>query len=667
MLKFSYISLERSINQCEFKELLLDQKNTTKIRPILLSFNGLSGSEDKIAALNHLLERYVDKNKINPMTKVSKQMLEARGIKYYELVVAGFSLRNISVAEVSKESSCAFGILSAFKQNLLLKDQSPVFNKNDEAPEKLFKDPSLEKHIEKVFKYLSKDNHLSIKSQFDTLLQDLPEGIALVNVWDIDINEKVQHFLQSLRGHLYNMHSWLVMDVLKDEKYFEKPPEVPRESTSELTQIRSRIDYQLRSAKMCESQRRTRKEAIAIFGKYSEKDITEEQLDKKITRLETKIKQKARHMGIASLIDPIIHLINLNGQGITKDSSFHLYWKFLQLVYDTPYVEVPISWVFLRSLFYDNDKQYITKEDLLARAKECGMNRECVDEFCAFYTSFGSIFDISLVNSSYKYVIVKPIGFLRLLHTLLSPSDELVQKYPSLQFGVVSEMVLKEIFNDNWNVFIYALVSLNLATQIGHSCLEISDLHLDTSYFFVPLCRRFHDDHNTVNPDAVHLITTIDSPHFHKQAFFIWYLLESSKSFSKPKLVNCKDSIKVAVKDVNTETTITMVSSNPITQISVNHPSVELCFDIMNALHEASLNCYSSSKEATIKYKYVVLCTKNSPQLLVSSMLSKGRYHILPYDELCEECKRNGRDYRAWNEAFKKVNCMYLKYFHFQL
>ena len=62
------------------------------------------------------------------MTKISGK-LEAEGISYFELVVAGF-LREISVSEVSKESSCAFGIISAFKQKM-----SPT--NGSQTPEKM--------------------------------------------------------------------------------------------------------------------------------------------------------------------------------------------------------------------------------------------------------------------------------------------------------------------------------------------------------------------------------------------------------------------------------------------------------------------------------------------------------------------------------------------------
>lgn len=651
------LTTELTIDHDGFKKLMLDQTNTAKIRPILLSFNGLVESNEKTKALNHLLGHYVDESPLNPMTKKCGNKLESEGITYYELVAAGFSLRNISVAEVSKESSCAFGILSAFKQKLLSDHEAPRFVPVDDPQQgvpsrKIFEDPSLDEHFREVHKYLSKDKHLS-KGNLSMILQVLPEGIALVNVWDININEKVQHVLQALKGHLFNMHIWLVLDVLKDKEQSKNPPEV-QSGTSDLTKSRSPLDYQLRSGRMCESHKEERKGAITIFGNYSGHQ-SEQQLKQNIANLEMEIMQRAKHIGIASLVEPAIHPINLN----TNDSSFHLYWKFLQLVYDKPYVDVPVSWIFLRSLFYRSTKQFIAKSDLLAKAKECGMSEASLNEFCVFYTSFGSIFDLTLVDPNYKYVIVKPIGFLKSLNTILSPADEMCRKYPSLQYGIISGNVLKELFHENWQVFIDALVSLRLATQVDNESLEISPANSKASYYFVPLSRSSADRRNAsvvatqiVDSTAVNLVTTIDTPHVCKQAFIAKYLLES---LPNSKLVNCNDKITVAVRDVSTGATVTMVSSNPITQFIITQPSPRICRLIVEAMKKIA-NLY---KEGTVKYKYIVFCAKTRRhQLDVLSVLSTSQYHILPNDDLCKECQKVGKvdkQLLAWNDALRIV------------
>ena len=90
------------------------------------------------------------------MTKKNER-LEAEGISYYELVAAGFNtFRNLSITEVTKESSCAFGILSAFKRDYVANSQVPLFNISSDRN---FSDLDLENHLQHIFNYLLEIKH----------------------------------------------------------------------------------------------------------------------------------------------------------------------------------------------------------------------------------------------------------------------------------------------------------------------------------------------------------------------------------------------------------------------------------------------------------------------------------------------------------------------------
>ena len=626
---------------------IYDETITTRIHPILLSFNGLKENSGKNEALDHLLKEYVKKSKLPPMTKISGK-LEAEGISYFELVVAGF-LREISVSEVSKESSCAFGIISAFKQKMSPtngsqtpeKTRIPIFDSTSlQGCKVIFDDAQLDDHFSKTFEYLGGETQ-DQKKDIATLYNMLPEGIALVNIWNIDINEVVQHFLQALRGHLYNSHIWFIFDT-EDNEFLD---DTPAEGRQDLTKYRSRLEYSLRSGRMCEANGEKRKDCITVFAKYSD-----ERQKNSIPQIEKKIRQKAKHVGISSLLEPSIQPINLNGCGITDDSSFHLYWKFLHMVYNKPYVDIPVSWVFLRSLFYRSDEKFISKAMLLEKAKKCNMSDESLEKFCKFYTSFGSIFDLTLIDRNYKYVIVKPIGFLKSLSTLLSPSDELYEEHPSLKYGIVSEMTLRKLFNERWDAYIEALVSLNLATKIKNESLEVLDVDENSSYFFVPLSRKSSSTPLNIDSSSVYLVTTLDTPHIRKQALFVHHLLELIPG---SKLVNCCDKITVAVKDVTNDTTITMVSSNPFTQFKVSpQDNNQASLKIVEAIHRI-FTCYEKSE---VKYQYVVPCAMmGCEQMSTRLLLKNAPHHILPYDMHCDACNKAGKINHTWNEALKQV------------
>ena len=597
------------------------------------------------------------------MTKKNEMKLGADGITYYELVAAGFHpLRELTITEVTKESSCAFGILSAFKEELLVNGLVPLFNFNTEESSHIFGDPELDDHLSHTFNYLSQHEHTPTGSvvtyneqQYARRLKKLlPEGIALINIWDIAINRIVLHFMTSLRGLLYNNHTWLFLDIERDLQNLEKPPNISEGNCgagfsrdgSVLMKWRPRIHYLVRFSRMSESKHGPRKGVCTIFAKYTS---TCKNLKQKVVDLEDKVKQTAKHIGVSSLIEPQIVPVNFDSSDIHDDRSLHLYQKFQQVIYQTPYEDVPLSWVFLRSLFFRLQKKFILKSELREKAKKCGMDEDSLTKFCQFYMSFGSIFDLSLVSSDYRYVIVKPMGFLKSLDKFLCPDDKTCQQYPKLVNGIIPEKAFKEVFEKNCSAFVEALLSINLATKVPSSQLDISDLDPNDTYYYIPLSRK-GDPVTKADPTAVHLITSINTPHVFKQATFAKYLL---KSLPEPKLVPCSNINQTIIKECSTDTTISLVSHSPATKIAVNHASPEVFSLIVNAYNEIAETC----KIGTTKYKFVTICAKSGVPDVRD--IPSCQYHVLPNDTLCDECKKDLRindQLKAWNEALRKVS-----------
>ena len=53
----------------------------------------------------------------------------------------------------------------------------------------------------------------SKKQAAELLKSKLSEEIALVNIWDISINEIVIYFLMAMSGHLHNSYTWLDLNT----------------------------------------------------------------------------------------------------------------------------------------------------------------------------------------------------------------------------------------------------------------------------------------------------------------------------------------------------------------------------------------------------------------------------------------------------------------------
>lgn len=515
------------------------------------------------------------------------------------------------------------------------------------------------------------------------LAELLPEGIALINIWDLAINKTVLHFLSGLIGHLYNSHMWLFLDIERDLHDLDQPPllraqEHPSKvvgaqhsseinqpegaASSALMKWRPRLHYLLRAARLSQGtsydkeSRDARESPCTIFTKYSslkENAIKKEEIIKgKVKELKEKIRKSAKHIGVSSLIDPKIETINLNGVGITDDHSLRLYQKFQQVICETPYKEVPVAWVFLRCSLYYNDSMIISKRKLIDMARECGMNESSLDEFSKFYTSFGSIFDLSLVDPSYEYTIVKPIEFLRKLDAILDCEDSLIESHPILKYGIVSEEACKEVFQDQWREYMDALVVVHLAARITSARIDMPNLDRSKIYYFVPLSRG-GDLVTAADTDALHVITSISKTHLFKQAFLVAHLL---KFFPNAKLLCCTESNQTKLRDDPSGVVITLVHHSPTTKIHISRPDRNVCSLIIQACQ----NIAATSKIAgTTAYNFIIPCAKS--QLASAQTIASCQYHILPMDiTQCSECeKRAGHEqFEVWNEAIREVSLL---------
>ena len=109
-------------------------------------------------------------------------------------------------------------------------------------------------------------------------------------------------------------------------------------------------------------------------------------------------------------------------------------------------------------------------------AKKCGISDESLKDFSMFYMLFGSIFDLSIVDSDYEYVVVKPIGFLRALDEVLNPSENSLDKYPTPQYGIITEEFCKEYLPEYWKAYMDVLVVVHLAVQVKGESIDLPNL-----------------------------------------------------------------------------------------------------------------------------------------------------------------------------------------------
>uniref|UniRef100_A0A1X7T4F9 Death domain-containing protein n=1 Tax=Amphimedon queenslandica TaxID=400682 RepID=A0A1X7T4F9_AMPQE len=478
----------------------------------------------------------------------------------------------------------------------------------------------------------------------NSFLHCVPERIALVNIWDMASSNTVHHLLSALEGYLFRSHLWLFVDLDEDLEKLDENFEIPKNGRDGaiLLKQRPRLHYLLRS---CWSTRdnndkeRQREDVCTMFAKHRKTDQGEAQ--SKVKVLKEKVQPVASHIGVAGLLDERIEIINLDTQ------HKRLNEKFQRILLDgTKSDSIPLSWLFLRSLFYRFPKTFVSKHDLMEMAKECDMDECSVKDFCKFFTSFGSIIDLSLVDPRYQHVIVKPITFLQSLDSFFSQQNQL---YPSMDYGIVPEKACRDSFKDDWPIFMDALECLNLATPVTSGFLEMPpDVPPDRkgNYYYIPLCCTgpLIDE---PDPYSVHLLTSISSPHFFKQVSFVEQLLET---LPEPVLVPCKNVNQTIIRNSSTNTTITISSHVPAIKLKVDKPNEEICALIIKATEKIA-----DESHVPVKYKFVQFCVQN-PITKVESLPSAS-YHHLP-ESRCKKCRKDPKFeklLKVWTEALRLV------------
>ena len=543
---------------------------------------------------------------------------EAEGISYHKVIVAGcHNTEDITITNETFESSCTHAIVSAFADKDFNLDRRILPSSRCSGP------LNLEVHLKNICECLNKRAYMpegdSKKQAAELLKSKLSEEIALVNIWDISINEIVIYFLMAMSGHLHNSCTWLFLNIEKNEDELDIHPDTQDSKKKIVLQWRPRLHYLLRACKISQPEQHANNMCMAFTNMLTEK-------------LKNKVQMAAEHVGVSLTLE--------------EDGDDFLYQKFKEVIDKTSSQDVPVSWVFLRTSFYLQPKIFIEKKLLAKQAEEYGITTESFDEFCKFYTSFGSIFDLTLINPEYPYVIVKPMRFLSFLDVYLHPRDDRLRTYPTMKLNIVHEANCIYAYGEDWSAFLEALISVGLVAKMKGERLVLPDhdVHDQDNYYYIPFSSK-GELVTEVDPTAVYLFTSVDTLPVFKLACLVKYLLNE---LSGSKLVPCTEANQAIIR--TTDSIITIVSCSPVTKLHISSINNAVYFSVLSVCQKIAEDCNAN----TPKYKFIVICSKYGHALHAKDIpfcLS----HTLPSTTLCDECKRVG-NINAWNEALRKVS-----------
>ena len=624
------------------KSLILQNKSKVKIAPILVTAAGIPHSGKSTAILN-LFSHLEKACTANPTTNESHIK---PGISYYELESVGLEpFKHVHYSSITPDTCYLYAVESALKRRYYLRGQSIKVHESSVHPQSVFEDDLLDEHFKQIFANLWKSHQGMIGQDRTTLFnRSLPSGLALINVWDLGLNKGIFHFLPALYGHLSSSYMWLFLDLQRDVDCLYDPPAIHENHPDKdvLMRWRSRLHYLLCYSKLATSKKHSRSNVCSLLGTVS-KDIPASEIKILIDKCKKEVNNAAPQIGVQNLINDDFHAIVPNSEGcfrILKETSDKIVSTELQSA-----KKIPLSWIFLRSVFYGKSILYIKKDDLRGKAKQLNIENDRFHAFCEFFTSFGSIIDVSLLDPSSKYIITEPVTFLHERDKLFYPMDDLHSKIQ--QFGIVSSETAENIFKEHWEFFVEVLISANLVVKLDPDKISFSDTTqciLQSSCYYIPIACTTPPV-LTCDHSALHLQMSVDSPVTHFQVHFTRHFLTCNSVakvfFNEHSQMNVTTYVYEGIHFnlVHHGEDVEFCIPDCDEQITLN-----MCTAIINSCHEV---IEEQLMKRSFEFNFSILCSAESK-----------RRHLLPDDVLCSACHCNGKlnkQIKTWNYVLRQV------------
>ena len=621
-------------------KMILNQEFLVPVYPLLLTFSGLPDS-GKTTALGKLLELQG-----NELDKVH--------FTHHELVASDFKSSKVRYAAVACDAGYTFAMQCGIQYNLFVHELGKpryLFTRSH-----AFIDPVLTQHVDMVVHHLKqRDETKRLNNRQDrritSLERSLTTGVGLINVWDnIAVQRKVAPFLQCFSGHYSKNYVWLFVNLDRDLSKLHLPPQLKGDDRFGM-KWRSRVQYLLRSCRLCQGKR---KRVCTIFAIHEEM----ENLADRLHRLKLECKNAAKQMGVHELVDFDIFAVDV----ASKEEQAILRKRMMKLLHNVESHEVPLSWIFLRGSFALHHSTYITREELQAKANECGITEENLKHFCEFFTSFGSILDVQLIDPNSEYVIIKPVEFLVKLNNFFE--EEMENCY-----GVVSSGTSMEK-----NVFLKILSSVGLAAESKNPPIvpDVAPKYSST-YYYIPSVRT-GDRNVTCSPGAVQLVIGMQSSVMNVDVAICHHLLN--------RLQNAELILSDMMNAITIKTTLSgltpadpfkfdVIFQGDVIEIVSHEEHINEGIYMTNICQEICTVCESMAQKTItqlgeMKYHFAVTCAADEHHEISYNI--HHRRHVLPFNyDQCSDCLQNGMNrgqITTWNDFLNKVSEENSKYLH---
>lgn len=504
---------------------------------------------------------------------------------------------------------------------------------------------------------------------------DMKDGISFVNIWNVSLNKALSSFLKCYNGCFTNGCMCLFLDLNEDVPKLHQPPASSTDTSKQPPDVdfdssrsqemmwRSRLHYLLHSCKILSQDKNDdRSNFCSIIANYSDRD----------KKLENDLIEECQHAAMQIGVDSCVNYMPVLFNSKSQDSQKVVSEQFKTLMLKQKMQNIPLSWIFLRgALDVMGGKKMIITDTAFRQLADSSLfqfEKDEFDDFCEFFSSFGSIF---YIKTKLKYlpstlIVIKPIEFIKKLDNLFCfPAPREIDN-KLIKRGIVTEEAASHFFGGDQEVTT-VLQSVYFAVKLETSQVDVTSIgtdYIDTRAkhcYYIPSVRNGKPI-NMLSKHAIHFCIDIMSP-----------ILSIEVAIIAKLFCNGFDACLLLTEEINA-TNIRIKSSGAllnitcqgdviefkITDTKEEHVIEDVCSHIISAC-EAVVKDLSANKKHKIKYNFQVLC-KNDEYAEIPYNIYHLQ-HTLPDHYLCHDCFKGDtldHEVRAWNKALQKVKILFL-------
>ena len=392
-----------------------------------------------------------------------------------------------------------FGAIYSIICSLTRQDPSIAsadFEPTKQGP-KFFYDEHVQWLMDQVSKHLK--NIQNERSKL-TLIQD---GLSIINVMDVGVNKALYDFLSIVLLSCRRHFRLVFFSLNRDAPNLDEKPDLPHDRYGErrddvlVMRHRSRLTYLLHFATLGYKDETEVNNTVLIATNIctEESNVSEDTFKK----AKEAILEEAKKQHVDKFINEV-QLLNLDADPGTMKNLGQALQNIIKNMKHYK-VELPLSWIILRSLISSLKAQHqgqsnlmiMHKDFIVKEAYNLEVKPDDVENFLTTFTDFGSILYMPQFESLRNIVIVDIYEFTQCLNELFYPSKEAKYAALLLKYGIISHNDIKSIVHFQViDDFMEILSSFAMVTEISTGQSVVVDgkfLQPESHYYYLPSAR----------------------------------------------------------------------------------------------------------------------------------------------------------------------------------